>query len=86
MKEKTERKTPFVSSVAQDLLYATSGGEKKTLKHVQLGLCIKQTTGSRKVIQWLNKFGHSIFYKEKNTVETHLAEDQTRIQDDRRCS
>ena len=82
-KEKTELKTRLVSSVAQDLIYATSGGEKKALKHVQLGLCIKRTTGSRKVIQWLNRFGHSISYKEINIVETHLAEEQTRIQDDR---
>ena len=82
-KEKTERKTRLVSSIAQDLIYATSGGEKKTLKHVQLGLFIKGTTGSRKVIQWLNRFGHSISYKEINIVETHLAEEQTRIQHDR---
>ena len=82
-KEKTERKTRLVSSIAQDLIYATSGGEKKTLKQVQLGLCIKRTTGSRKVIQWSNRFGHSISYKEINIVKTHVAEEQTRIQDDR---
>ena len=29
-KEKTERKTRLVSSIAQDLIYATSGGEKDT--------------------------------------------------------
>ena len=46
-------------------------------------MLIKQTTGSRKVIKWLNRFGHSISYKEINIVETHLAETQTRIQDDR---
>ena len=65
------------------MIYATSGGEKKTLKHVQLGLRVKRTTGSRKVILWLNRSGYSISYKEKKVVETHLAEEQTRILDDK---
>ena len=76
-KDKTERKSRLVNSIAQDLIYNATCGEKKTLKHIQLGIALKRKTGSRKIIQWLNRFGHSLSYKEVNVVETHLAEEQS---------
>ena len=74
--EKTERKLRIVSSIGQGLIYKATWGEKKTLKHVQLGVSIKRKTGSRKAIQWLKRFGHCLSYKEINHDETFLAEEQ----------
>ena len=49
---------------------------KKTIKHVELGLCTKRKTGSRRFITWLNRLGHCISYNEVNLVETSIAEEQ----------
>ena len=46
------------------------------VKHVELGLCTKRKTGSRKLITWLNRLGHSISYQDVNLAETHIAEEQ----------
>lgn len=32
----------IISSIAQDLIYNTTNGESKTVKHVELGLCTKK--------------------------------------------
>ena len=49
---------------------------KKTIKHVELGLCTKRKTGSRRFITLLNRLGHCISYNEVNLVETSIAEEQ----------
>ena len=67
---------PVISSIAQDLIYNTTNGKSKTVKHVQLGLCTKRKTGYRKLITWPNRLGHSISYHDVNLVETHIAEEQ----------
>ena len=79
-KEKTERKSRLVKSIGQDLIYNASHGKKKTLKHTQLGIALKRKTGSRQILQWLNRFGHSISYNEVNVVETKLGEEQTNLE------
>lgn len=82
--EKTPRKMRLINSIGQDLIYAATGGEKKTLKHIQLGVSIKRKTGSRNVIEWLNRLGHSISYKEVNVIETFFAEEQSNLQEPRK--
>ena len=62
----------IISSIAQDLIYNPTNGESKMVKHVELGLCSKRKTGSRK----LNCLGHSISYHDVNLVEMHIAEEQ----------
>ena len=42
--EKTSRKL-HVNYIAQDLIFAATGGEKKTLKHIQLGISLKRKPG-----------------------------------------
>ena len=74
--EKSEWKLRIVSFIGQGLIYNAIWGEKKTLKHVQLGVSIKRKTGSRKAIQWLNRFGHGLAYKEISHVEKFLVEEQ----------
>lgn len=49
---------------------------KKRIKHVELGLCTKRKTGSRRFITWLNRLGHCISYNEVNLAETSIAEEQ----------
>ena len=49
--------------------------ERKNIKTYSTWDCSK--TGSRKIILWLNRFGHSLSYKEVNVVETRLAEEQS---------
>ena len=39
-------------------------------------MCTRRKTGSRKLITWLNRLGHSISYHDVNLVETHIAEEQ----------
>lgn len=39
-----------------------------------LSFCVKQKTGSKDVLKWLNRLGHRISYDEVNVLETFLAE------------
>ena len=59
-------------------MYNTSRGQIKTIKHVQLALGVKRKTGSKKVIEWLNRFGHCISYAEVNAVETKSTMDESK--------
>ena len=45
----------------------------KPSKHVAMGLGLKSMTGSRKVIEMMNHFGHSIGYHIAEALETELA-------------
>ena len=45
----------------------------KPSKHICLGLGIKSMTGSRKVVEMLNHFGHCINYHKVEEIETNLA-------------
>ena len=76
----SDKQTPcrnrVISSIAQDLIYNTTNGESRTAKHVELGLCTKRKTGSRKLITWLNRLGHSISYHDVNLVEMHITQEQ----------
>ena len=55
-------------------------GRKRTKNHVELGVSIKQITGSVDAVRWLNRFGHSISYDEINALKTKLAEEQVNNQ------
>ncbi len=54
-------------------MYVTSRGRTKPAKHLCLGLGLKSLTGSRRVIEMLNRFGHSIGYHTVESIETELA-------------
>ena len=45
----------LVSSIAQDLIYNSTNGRSKTVKHIELALNIKLRTGNKAVITWLNR-------------------------------
>ena len=48
-------KTRRISSISQDVIYATTSGRHKPAKHLQIGLALKSLTGSRKVIEMMNR-------------------------------
>ena len=63
----------YVQSSAQDAVYATTRGVVKPSKHLCLGLGLKSLTGSRKILDLINHFGHCIGYHIAESLETDLA-------------
>ena len=72
----SSRVTRLVTSIGQDMIYSSTRGKSKTVKHVQLGIITKRKTGSKFLINCLNRLGHSISYDEVNNIETSFAEKQ----------
>ena len=63
-----------VLSIAQDLVYCTSGGGKWTPKHIGLANTLHQATRSKDLVQLLHKAGHCLSYEQMLQVDTALAE------------
>ena len=63
----------LVQSVSDDVIFATTRGRIKPGKHLCLGLGLKSLTGSRRVLEILNRFGHSVSYHTVETIETQMA-------------
>jgi hypothetical protein len=61
---KSKRKERIICSMVQDIIYNVTNGKHRTSKHVLLSLCVKRKTGSKQMINWLNRFGHGISYDE----------------------
>ena len=61
-----------IKSIGQDVVFSTTSGIKKPSKHLQLGLAIKSLTGSRKVVEILNRMGHCVNYSTVEELETEL--------------
>lgn len=76
--KETKRINRLVNSLGQDIVFCCSNGRIKTVKHLQLGIFTKRKTGSKQMIECLNKLGHSISYYEVNRFETSLAEQESR--------
>ena len=61
-----------VNSISHDIIYAITGGAVKPAKHLLMGLAFKSMTGSRHIIEILNRLGHSISYNATEELETEL--------------
>ena len=72
-KESPDQRTHLVISVSDDIVYAVTKGQVKPSKHCLLGLGITSIAGSRKVIDLLNTFGHSLNYNMVEELETDVA-------------
>ena len=57
-----------------DALFIVNRGHVKPQKHVALGIALKSLTGSKKIIQLLNRFGHCLNYHCLEELETATAE------------
>ena len=77
---KSAKVSRLISSIGQDLTYHTNKGKKHTSKHTTFSFLIERKTGSKQVINWLNKFGHGISYNDVLLIETHLAKEHTKDQ------
>ena len=64
-----------ILAVAQDIIHMTSNKGYKTLKHVALAIAIKHLTGSKMIINILNKLGHCICYDNVTRIQTAIAND-----------
>ena len=76
----SEHKNVIISSLAQDILFNSSGGKKKTLKHVIFPFCVKRKSGSKELLSWINRLGYGISYDEIVSLETSLANDAVKNQ------
>eukprot|EP00794_Sanderia_malayensis_P021054 gene21054-23110_t len=74
----TGRKKKRIESIGKDIIYCVKNGRDRTDKHVLLSLCVKRKTGSKEIVNWLNKLGHCISYDEVRYLETTLAVQQTK--------
>lgn len=61
-----------ILSVALDLIYISSKGQKQTPKSLSLGVLTRQVTGSVEMITTLNAFGHCASYDTIRRHETAL--------------
>ena len=72
-----------ILSVAQDIIYISSHGQKDTPKHVDLAVSLRHLTGSKSAIQLLNHHGHLCRYDKVCRIDTSIALDQiSRVEDD----
>ena len=70
--ESNDRSERYILSSAEDDLYKATNGKIKPAKHL-LGMGIKSLTGSRKVQETINHFGHCVGYHCTEEIETELA-------------
>ena len=62
-----------VRAVCDDVIFIMPRGRIKPSKNVSLGLAIKSLTGSRPLIDILNRFGYAVHYHTVESIETGLA-------------
>lgn len=67
------RKEKKIKCISDSIIYSISNGAIKPATSLQLGLVAKSITGSRKVIEILNRMGHCINYTLVTELETELA-------------
>lgn len=65
-----------IISIAQDIIALSSRGRKLMPKHVALGMTIRHLTGSAKIQQILNNFGHCVSHSTTLEHDTALATQQ----------
>ncbi|XP_071847519.1 uncharacterized protein [Apostichopus japonicus] len=65
-----------ILSMAQDIIYNSSGGKKSMPKHAALAMTVRHLTGSAKLIGLLNGFGHASSHSVILEHDTALAQKQ----------
>lgn len=71
--DSSSRIVRFIESSAEDAIYIVTRGQVKPAKHCLLGIGLKSITGSKKVLNILNHFGHCIGYHVAEEIETDIA-------------
>ena len=57
-KDVSTRKRRLVESTSADVIYSCSGGKLLPGKRMSLGIALKSMTGSKSVVNLMNRFGH----------------------------
>lgn len=70
---KNEKKEIRVKSICNSIIFSTTNGEVKPSSCLSLGLVTKNITGSRRMVEILNRMGHCISYTCVEELETELA-------------
>ena len=70
----TDKQKSRIFSLAQDMIFISSKGKKYTPKSLSLAMAMRQLTGSSKVINLLNQYGHCMSNNFTLRHETGLAE------------
>ena len=70
----TDKQKSRLFSLVQDMIFISSSGKKFTPKSLSLSMETRQLTGSSKVINLLNQFGHCMSNNFAQRHETGLAE------------
>ena len=61
-----------INSINQDAIFAATSGQKNPGKHLVIGMTLKSLTGSRKVVDMMNRLGHCVSYNTTEELETEL--------------
>ena len=67
-----------IKSMSEDAVFAATTGLKKPQKHLMLGIALTSLTGSRKVIEIMNRLGHCASYHTIKDVETEATLESTK--------
>ena len=71
---RSKKTTRLARSISQDIVFIYCQGKVLQPKHLLLGLGLHNLTGSRKIIDIVNKLGHCINYNTVCDIETSQAE------------
>ena len=73
-KVKSERCRRRVNSTAQDICYNVTHGKWTMPKHILTGMCVRHLTGSKQMINILNRQGHSVSHSYLLELETAVCD------------
>lgn len=68
-----ESKSVKVVSISSSIINCVSHASIKTTTSVSLALALKTMTGSRKILDLMNRLGHSVSYSMAQEIETEIA-------------
>ena len=75
----TEKTTSLLDSYAADLIHGITDGRFLTAKHFVFSVRLHSLTGSREIINILNKFGNAMSYELTCEIETAQAEKAEKV-------
>ena len=74
-KSRNDADERHILMISQDIIHAATHGRKKMPKHVGLAMVMRHITGSKQVINLLNRMGHCSSYEDAEVIDTSLAEE-----------
>ena len=57
-------------SISEDVVFAATSGLIKPQKHLMLGFALRSLTGSRQIVEIMNRLGHCISYHTIEEIKT----------------